>query len=108
MCLNKPFKDRVRTKWSQWMWAWDNIPSEMIIKKCCITLDGSEDDVLFEKAIASKESADETGAFHQNEDENNLQSDIENEINDDHVAINEEFHQLFRESDTESNFEGFE
>ena len=140
VCLNKPFKDRVRTKWSQWMcsgeakltkggnlmrpeinivatWvkeAWDDIPSEMIIKsfkKCCISnsMDGSEDNALFEEAITSKESADETGAFLQNGDEDDLQSDIDKDIYDDHAAITEEeFYQLFGESETESNFEGFE
>lgn len=66
VCINKPFKDRLRSKWQQWMisgehtltatgrtrkaelnvicnWikqAWDDIPTEMIQKsfrKCCIT-----------------------------------------------------------------------
>ena len=84
--LNKPFKDRVRKKWMQWMAdginkftvtgrqkkqseeliclcisvAWNDIPAEMITAtflKCGITnsLDGSEDDMVYE----SNEDANE-------------------------------------------------
>ena len=84
--LNKPFKDRVRKKWMQWMadgiheftatgrqkkpseelicsWiseAWNDIPAEMIAAtflKCGITnsLDGSEDDVVYESTEDANE-----------------------------------------------------
>ena len=107
--LNKPFKDRVRKKWMQWMadgiheftatgrqkkpseelicsWiseAWNDIPAEMIAAaflKCGITnsLDGSEDDVVYE----STEDA--------------------NELNLDDSFVRELF-----ASDSESEFEGF-
>ena len=78
-------------------------------KKYCISksLDRSEDDALFEEGIASKESADKTGGFHQNEDEGDLQSDINNDIYDNHAAKTEGEFQLFGESDIPSNFHGF-
>ena len=78
--LNKPFKENIRTLWSEWMsgdedhkltrggrlkkpsitlwchWvlkAWEQVDQAIVaksFKKCCIssTLDGTEDDILFE------------------------------------------------------------
>ena len=79
VCINKPFKDRLRVKWQEWMitehtltasgctrkadlnvicgWikdAWNDIPTEMIetsFRKCCITnaINGTEDDDIWEE-----------------------------------------------------------
>ena len=107
--LNKPFKDRVRQKWMAWMaegiheltaggrqkkpseelmcqWigeAWRDIPREMVAKsflKCGITnsMDGSEDDFVFDS------------------------SDDDSVVADDSLVT-----ELFRDSDSESDFEGF-
>ncbi|XP_034618018.1 pogo transposable element with KRAB domain [Trachemys scripta elegans] len=129
VCLNKPFKDRLRKMWSEWMcsgmakltkggnlmkpeinlvaqWikdAWVSIPSEMVEKsfrKCCISnaLDGSEDDAIFDDTT---EAADEK--------ESESEDDAAN-IYDDNAgaAVTEaEFNELFGESETDSDFEGF-
>ena len=109
VCLNKPFKDRVRQKWMAWMaegihelmaggrqkkpseelmcqWiseAWRDIPREMVANsflKCGITnsLDGSEDDFIFD--TSSDESI----------------------VADDSLVT-----ELFNDSESESDFEGF-
>uniref|UniRef100_A0A8C3IBY8 HTH CENPB-type domain-containing protein n=1 Tax=Chrysemys picta bellii TaxID=8478 RepID=A0A8C3IBY8_CHRPI len=129
VCLNKPFKDRLRKMWSEWMcsgmakltkggnlmkpeinlvaqWikdAWVSIPSEMVEKsfrKCCISnaLDGSEDDAIFDDTT---EAADEK--------ESESEDDAAN-IYDDNAgaaATEAEFNELFGESETNSDFEGF-
>ncbi|KAK8785959.1 hypothetical protein V5799_007676 [Amblyomma americanum] len=86
MVLNKPFKDRVRQEYNEWMsgdnpktltgrllrpplatvcsWvlsAWRSLPDAMVqkaFKKCCISnmLDGTEDDALW-KTVSDKESS---------------------------------------------------
>ena len=104
--LNKPFKDRVRQKWMaegiheltaggrqkkpseelmcQWIGeAWRDIPREMVAKsflKCGITnsMDGSEDDFVFDS------------------------SDDDSVVADDSLVT-----ELFGDSDSESDFEGF-
>lgn len=88
--LNKPFKDRVRELYNQWMagdnprtptgrlrrpplatvctWvsqAWRSLPDEMVVrafKKCSISnsLDGTEDDVLWDAASDKQSSSDES------------------------------------------------
>lgn len=88
--LNKPFKDRVRALYSEWMagdnprtptgrlrrpplatvsgWvseAWRSLPEEMVVrafKKCCISnaLDGTEDDMLWEAASERQSSSEES------------------------------------------------
>ena len=106
VCLNKPFKDRVRQKWMaegiheltaggrqkkpseelvcRWIVeAWHDIPREMVANsflKCGITnsLDGSEDDFIFDT------------------------SDDESIVADDSLMI-----ELFNDSESESDFEGF-
>ena len=109
VCLNKPFKDRVRQKWMTWMaegiqeltagerqkkpseelmcqWiveAWRDIPREMVaksFKKCGITnsLDGCEDNFVFDSS-----------------DDESMEAD------DSLVA------ELFRDSDSKSDFDGF-
>lgn len=121
VCLHKPFKDRLRTKWNNWMqtshapltkggnlkkvdivtiseWvkdAWLSIPAEMIVKsfkKCCISnaMDGSEDDVLYE-------DRDEISEY-----------DSEDELHPDVPLTETEFYELFGNSDSESEFDGFE
>ncbi|CAM5099095.1 unnamed protein product [Eretmochelys imbricata] len=125
VCLIKPFKDRLHKMWSEWMcsgmvkltkgrnlmkpeinlvtqWikdTWVSIPSEMIKKsfrKCCISnaLDGSEDDGTT-KADDEKESESEDDT-----------ADIYND--NARAAVTEaEFNELFGESETDSDFEGF-
>ena len=72
--LNKPFKEKVRVMWPEWiagdeqkeftkvikpsitLWcnwilkAWEQIDPAIVVKSCCISnnLDGTEDDILFE------------------------------------------------------------
>lgn len=88
--LNKPFKDRVRAFYNDWMagdnprtptgrlrrpplatvcaWvseAWRSLPEEMVVrafKKCCISnaLDGTEDDMLWEAASEKQSSSEES------------------------------------------------
>ena len=110
VCLNKPFKDRVRQKWVEWMaegihkltaggrqkktseelvcqWIGKgsrDIPREMVAKsflKCGITnsLDGSEDDFIFDSS-----------------------SDDESVVAEDSLVT-----ELFNDSESESDFEGF-
>ena len=110
VCLNKPFKDRVRQKWMAWMaegiheltagggqkkpseefmcqWigeVWRDIPREMVANsflKCGITnsLDGSKDNFIFDTS-----------------------SDDESIVADDSLVT-----ELFNDSESESDFEGF-
>lgn len=110
VCLNKPFKDRVKEIWMKWMaegvhqftaggrqkkpseelicsWiaqAWQSIPEEMIVRsflKCGISnnLDGTEDETTYE------ESDDESAE-----------------------GLDDSFVRALFESDSESEFEGFE
>ncbi|KFM70429.1 Pogo transposable element with KRAB, partial [Stegodyphus mimosarum] len=128
VCFNKPFKVNVRKYWAEWIssgrptftkggnikkqditliaqWvkdAWNEIPSEMIIKsfkKCCISneLDGTEDDAVFES-----ENDDEGSSS----DYNNTEYETEN-MYDDESMTTEEFYEIFGESDHESDVEGF-
>lgn len=121
--LNKPFKDRLRAKWMQWMteenkpvtkggntkkvdivtiaeWvkdAWSEIPSEKIIhsfKKCCISnaMDGTEDDLAYE------ENCDD--------EENNVMED--DDVHPDVPLTETEFRELFGNSDSDSDFDGFQ
>lgn len=119
--LNKPFKDRLKSKWIDWMasedkavtkggnlkkvdlvtvaqWvkdAWSEIPSELIVrafKKCCISnsMDGSEDDLVYEDENSSTESIGSEDDMHPD------------------IPMTEcEFHELFGHSDSDSDFEGF-
>lgn len=88
--LNKPFKDRVRLEYQEWMsgdnlktptgrlqrpplgtvcgWvlsAWRSLPDVMVqnaFKKCCISnsLDGTEDDALWEEASNKRSSSEDS------------------------------------------------
>uniref|UniRef100_A0A8C0HJH9 HTH CENPB-type domain-containing protein n=1 Tax=Chelonoidis abingdonii TaxID=106734 RepID=A0A8C0HJH9_CHEAB len=129
-CLNKPFEDRLRKMWSEWIcsgmaklikggnlmkpeinlvaqWikdAWVSIPSERVEKsfrKCCISnaLDRSEDDAIFNDDTTEaddekeSESGDDTADIY-----------VDNAV----AAVTEaEFNELFGESETDSDFEGF-
>ncbi|CAM5082762.1 unnamed protein product [Eretmochelys imbricata] len=130
VCLNKPFKDRLCKMWSEWMCssmakltkgrnlmkpeinlvaqqikdACVSIPLEMTEKsfrKCCISnaLNGSEDDAIFDD--------DTTEA----DDEKECESEDDTaDIYDDSAGaavIEAEFNELFGESETDSDFEGF-
>ncbi|WAQ99390.1 POGK-like protein [Mya arenaria] len=75
VCLNKPFKSNMRIKWNDWMingtkegwghskanhtnYSWAEIPTEMVIGsflKCGISnsLDSTEDDKLFNDAVGT-------------------------------------------------------
>ena len=68
---------------------------DKIIKKFCISnvLDGSEDDVIFE--------SDEIETDHESEDE------ATDYYGDNERMTSEQFHELFDDSDTDSDFEGF-
>lgn len=124
VCLNKPFKDKLRNKWIEWMatedkaitkggnvkkvdietivhWvknAWDEISSEMIIrsfKKCCISnsMDGSEDHFVYED----------------DDDISSELSDAESDyLHPDIPMTEQEFEELFGNSDCDSDFEGFD
>lgn len=121
--INKPFKVYMRKYWTEWIqsdlptktkggnlrkpditviaqWvkdAWDLIPAEMIVKsfkKCCISnnLDGTEDDAVYERS--DDDTSDES-------------SDDDSTIYDDSPMTEKEFRDLFGNSDSESEFEGF-
>jgi hypothetical protein len=123
--LNKPFKDRLRTQWMNWMsseekemtkagnikkasisqvtnWvktAWDDIPSEMVVKSFLKTgisnnLDGSEDDILWQEEQKEEEDDEEE------EDEVSM-------WDTDEKLSKDEWEELFGKSDEESDFEGF-
>lgn len=122
VCLNKPFKDRLRAKWIEWMsssdaavtkgnnlkkvdivtiaeWvkeAWLDIPSDMIVrsfKKCSISnaMDGSEDDAIYEEQY----------------DDDDVDSEVEDDIHPDVPMTEDEFQTLFGSSDSDSSFDGF-
>jgi hypothetical protein len=119
VCLNKPFKDRLRAKWNNWMqssdasltkggnlkkvdvvtisqWVkdvWMDVPAEMIVKsfkKCCISnaMDGTEDDAIFD------------------DDEQVSEAEEDDEIHPDVPMTGAEFHELFGNSDSDSDFGG--
>lgn len=127
VCLNKPFKDRIRKMWQEWMcsgevrstkggnlmkpdielvakWvkeAWDSIPADMVIRsflKCGISnsMDGTQDDALYEDALEDSDDNDETDS---ESSDNDVYADEVTEV---------DFHALFGESDDdEPDFEGF-
>ena len=121
--LNKPFKDRIREKWIAWMktddkeltaggnlkkpglclvtsWvktSWEDIPKEMVIKsflKMGISnrMDGTEDDLLWDSKSGSEEEV-----------ESDVPADWETDLDMTQTKIE----QLFGESETKSDFEGF-
>ena len=129
VCLNKPFKDRLRKMWIEWMasgdvkttkadnlmkphielvskWvkdAWDTIPEDIIRRsflKCSISnsMDGEQDEALFEKADSE---------VPENEVDDPLPEDSDNEDVYADDVTEEQFRLLFRNSDNESEFEGF-
>ena len=119
--LNKPFKDRVREKWIAWMksddreltarnlkkpglplvtsWvktSWEDIPKEMVVKSFLKTgisnrMDGIKDDLLWDSEPGSEGE----------------ESDVPADWDTDIKITQEEFDQLFGESDDESDFEAF-
>lgn len=125
VCLKKPFKDRLREKWTTWMvegekaltpggkvkaaslttvasWvleAWRDLPGDMVersFKKCGISnaIDGTEDDLLWEE--------EETcSAEEENEDEDEDEDPYDDQLTE------EEWRNLFGESDDEDEFDGF-
>ena len=127
--LNKPFKDRLREKWTTWMiegekehtaggnvkaaslstmcqWvdeAWKSLPAEMVarsFKKCGISnaIDGTEGDILWED-VDEQSTALITAL------------DEDDEMDDEHVyddrLTEEQWHDLFGDSDDEDDFDGF-
>ena len=95
--------------------AWHDIPSQMIVKsfkKCCISnaMDGSEDDALYSDLVKPREA---NGADDENEQtpdviSDNAQPDTFDELDnvyddlyDDNVMTETEFHELFGDSDDE-------
>ena len=111
VCLNKPFKDRLREKWTTWKVEGEKALTpggkvkaaslttltdmvERSFKKCSISnaIDGTEDDLLWEE--------EETcSAEEENEDED--------EDPYDYQLIEEEWRNLFGESGDEDEFDGF-
>jgi len=129
VCLNKPFKDRLRKKWIEWMssgsatltkggnlmkpditvvvaWvkeAWDSIPPEMVKKsflKCGISnAMDGSEDNLL------YEDDNETAAENETDDE---ADDDDDEYTADVEVTKEQYDELFGNSDDdESEFEGF-
>ena len=95
--------------------AWHDIPSQMIVKsfkKCCISnaMDGSEDDALNSDLVKPREA---NGADDENEQTPDVISDdaqpdtfdeldnVYDDLYDDNVMTETEFHELFGESDDE-------
>ena len=122
VAINKPFKDRDRVKWiarmksddkkltaggnlkkpglplvTSWVkTSWEDITKEMVIKSFLKTrisnrMDGTEDGLLWDSEPGSEG------------EESNVPADWDTDIN----ITQEEFDQLFGESDDESDFEGF-
>ena len=92
--------------------AWHDIPSQMIVKsfkKCCISnaMDGSEDDALYSDLVKSREA---NGADDENEQTPEVISDdaqpdtfdeldnLYDDLYDDNVMTETEFHELFGDS----------
>ena len=127
--LNKPFKDQLREKWTTWMiegekehtaggnvkaaslstmcqWvdeAWKSLPAEMVacsFKKCGISnaIDGTEDDILWEDLEEHSTAPITT-------------MDEDDEMVDEHVyddrLTEEQWRDLFGDSDNEDDFDGF-
>ena len=124
VCLNKPFKDRVRKMWSEWMisgdvkltkggnmmkpdldlvakWvkdAWDSIPTEMVARsflKCC---------------ISNSLDGTEDDALYNDELEidDEVEEDPADDVYDDNPLLNQgDIDELFNESESETEFEGF-
>ena len=120
VCLNKPFKDRLREKWMTWMsgektftpggqlqaaslvtvcqWVkelWQELSKEMVecsFKKCGISnaLDGTEDDLVWEEE----------------EDSSQVEEEPDCNVYDDRITP-EQWQELFGESDDEEEFHGF-
>ena len=122
--LNKPFKDRMKQKWMAWMasgkqeftktgnmkrpslslvtyWvkeAWNDIPTEMVVKSFLKTgisnkMDGTEDDALWKEDMEiDEDDEDPTDAPNWDTDERMTQ---------------EEWNEMFGESDDDDEFEGF-
>ena len=134
VCLNKPFKSNMRELWNNWMlngdkeltkagnlkrpdigtvctWvakAWDMIPSSMVVKsflKCGISnsMDGTEDDELFSDFLRSD------NASASNEDSADNSIEVPNDVGfyDDGLS-EEQFNDIFGNSDDDEEFEGFE
>ena len=95
--------------------AWHDIPSQMIVKsfkKCCISnaMDGSEDDALYSDLVKPREA---NGADDENEQTPDVVSDdaqpdtfdeldnVYDDLYDDNVMTETEFHELFGDSDDE-------
>ena len=126
VCLNKPFKDRLRAKWIDWMssgsatltkggnlmkpditvvvaWvkeAWDTIPAEMVKKsflKCGIS--------------NAMDGSEDNMLYEDNDGESTEENESDEEIDDDYTAdveiTPEQFNDLFGDSGNESEFEGF-
>ncbi len=90
---------------AQWVKdAWNEIPPSMIVKafkKFCISneLDGTEDDAVFQ--------SDDDDEHFSNDFKNNTDEFETKNIYDDKPMTEKEFYEMFRESDDESEFEGF-
>lgn len=122
VCLNKPFKDRVRKMWSDWIcsdqmkktksglpqrpdiilvsqWvkdAWDSIPSDMIqksFKKC---------------GISNALDGTEDDAIYQDDDEDADEEEISDDLYIDTTELaQEEMQLLFANDESDTEFEGF-
>ena len=135
VCLNKPFKANMRKLWAEWMcegkpevtakgnlkraplstvveWvkeAWEAIPEKMIKKsflKCCISnkMDGSEDDVLWNDTETDTEENEDTAMETDTEE---VDDDIARWDEDNIQYTEEDWNELFGDSDDESDFDGF-
>lgn len=127
--LNKPFKDRLRNMWTSWMieghkeytaggnvkaaslstvceWvneAWKGLPVEMVarsFKKCGISnaIDGSEDEILWED-----EEEQSTASIVAVDEDEEMEAE---DVYDDRLT-EEQWRNLFGDSDDEEEFYGF-
>lgn len=130
VCLNKPFKDNLRRQWNTWViegvnpltkagnikrpdittvcqWtidSWNDISSEIVIRsfiRCGISnsLDGTEDDELYSEFVGGRDEAPESQS-------SKVDDDYDAAVYDDCTNENQ-FLELFGNSDSEEEFEGF-
>ena len=137
VCLNKPFKDRLRKKWINWMMegektftptgnmrrpdlaevahcvseSWKDIEPNMIMrsfKKCGISnsLDGTEDDILWQDDDDEDTVVQESDGEDDSEDGNDEEFEDGDDPYDTALSHNE-VDELFGDSDSEEEFHGF-
>jgi len=129
--VNKPIKTMLRIKWAEWMtngkhaftkggrqkapdmptiarWVrdvWNELDSGRIVKsflKCCISnaLDGTDDDILWEDDTPFEQLSDE--------DEDDVEHEDDWYLYDGEGISDEQITKLFMDSDSESEFLGFD